>query len=926
MKKKWGTFGRKTGKILWPYVVLGLLGFICCYMMAGRQGLFATEVDWFSQHSVFPEYFRQQFLETGQLFPEFAPNIGGGQNIYYFAYYGLLSPVVLVSYLFPFISMEIWIMGASFACLEASVLLLFYWLEKRGFSRCIAFFTALLFLLAGPMIYHSCKQIMFVNYMPFLCLALIGVDRYFEKRKATLLTVGVFLMIMSSFYFSVGGILAVVLYGVHRYVQIKEDGKSSIRIKTFFKEGIFFLRPIFTAVLMSGVLLIPTALTLGGRSGGGQNTAYSLKSLFIPEIRPLGLFYSPYGLGLTTLILTVLITGFFYGFSLFGDSRKKRQERVLAWGCGILLLFPLFCWLLNGGLYMRDKAFISFLPLICYLIAWYVRKLSNQELSFLAGFLPYLLTLGILLLNRESLGRTVEIDWLRGNVTVQFYQLLLGEGLVLLGAYLFFWRRKRSLILLLPSVCILFLFGNTVYQISGELLDKAFYEKITQEEIGVLTEAFLSEETGFYRMEQVGTGRENSANLNRIWNQKQYISSIYASTYNAAYHEFRQETFGVEMPFRNFLMQSVSQNPIFQKIMGVKYIVSEKKLPGYNELKEAPESGAKTGKEEKTENQNINVYENDWAAPVLYATDRVISEKAYKTLSFPYNQTALAEYAVVEEDERNTAWKEHLAEETRAVSLVFPELKKTGNSMEKTEKGLRFKIKESEKMEISLSESSLSETLIGGDAKTGELKDQNLRVLYLQFQVNNKKPSQDMKIRINGIQNKLTAKTHDYYNENTLFTYGVALEKGATSIIMELGEGDYEITGLSCYEGKSCTGWRTLYQSPVEMDWKATKGNRLQGTVSVETDGFLISSIPFEKDFEIRIDGKTAAIRKVNTAFLGCAISAGEHKIEITYHAPGAKAGKMCSLFGFWVAAFWLLLENKTGKREKNRIETKKTE
>lgn len=56
------------------------------------EKVFGANVDWISQHSVFPEYFRQQFYETGQIFPEFAANIGGGQNIYHFAYYGLYNP------------------------------------------------------------------------------------------------------------------------------------------------------------------------------------------------------------------------------------------------------------------------------------------------------------------------------------------------------------------------------------------------------------------------------------------------------------------------------------------------------------------------------------------------------------------------------------------------------------------------------------------------------------------------------------------------------------------------------------------------------------------------------------------------------------------------------------------------------------------
>ena len=63
--------------------------------------IYGSTIDWSSQHTTFPEYFRTMFYKTGDLFPDFAWNIGSGQNIYNFSYYGLLSPIVLISYIFP---------------------------------------------------------------------------------------------------------------------------------------------------------------------------------------------------------------------------------------------------------------------------------------------------------------------------------------------------------------------------------------------------------------------------------------------------------------------------------------------------------------------------------------------------------------------------------------------------------------------------------------------------------------------------------------------------------------------------------------------------------------------------------------------------------------------------------------------------------
>ena len=44
------------------------LRFAACLYSTGAGNIFGAKVDWSSQHSVFPEYFRQQFYRTGQFF------------------------------------------------------------------------------------------------------------------------------------------------------------------------------------------------------------------------------------------------------------------------------------------------------------------------------------------------------------------------------------------------------------------------------------------------------------------------------------------------------------------------------------------------------------------------------------------------------------------------------------------------------------------------------------------------------------------------------------------------------------------------------------------------------------------------------------------------------------------------------------------
>ena len=857
-----------------PYLLLTALTLFFCRMFVGRYGIFGAKVDWFSQHSVLPDYFRQQFYATGKLFPEFAANLGGGQNIYHFAYYGLYSPLILPSYLLPFVKMSDYIMAVSVTGLTASVLLFYYWLKSRKTDTGTAFILSLMFLLAGPMIGQYSGQIMFVDYMPFLCLALIGVDRYFEQEKSALFTVSVFLMIMTSFYFSIGGMLALVLYGLHRYFEQREECK--VTVSAFLRDGLCFVRPMFLAVLMSCFFLVPTALALTGGRSKGQNT--SLAAIFIPQITVERFAYSIYGIGLTTLVITVLITGLLY---------RKVYEKVLTYGCVIVLVIPVFAYLLNGGLYIRDKVFIPFLPLLCYLIGIYLEKCRKSELSFIAGMIPYIITTVFVYIARNQFASkgTGESIW----------KALLAESILFLICYVLYCAMKRHrketkeiLMLALPSVICLAVTMNTFYQMKPDrYVSRKLYRDVAGEQNRQAVKEALKDDDGYYRTEQVGSDDENAADLNRIWDVDQNITSIYSSAYNPDYQTFRQKTFGLEEPFRNGMMQSVSKNPVFQRMMGVRYIVSDSDVPGYTLVKKCGTTG---------------IYQNKDAAPVMYATDHVMTEEEYKKLAFPYNQTAFLEYAVVEEHTESS--DQNIMTAYAPVNLKKNDNKTTsGTWISETEDSWKIHAKKMKKITFSVQQLQ---------QETTQKEQQESRILFLRFRVDNAHPNKDVAVWINGIRNKLSAKDHVYYNENKTFTYAVPLKDGEDNISVRFSKGKYRLSHVQAYLGSLPERSKALYQSEMQVDKKQTKDNVIQGTIQVKNDGWFITSIPYDTHFKMYIDGKETKIEKVNTAFLGCKIGSGKHEVKIVYHAPGVTAGKMLSLIG--IAGFLLLLVREKGK------------
>ena len=835
-----------------PYLLLTGLTLFFCRIFVGRYGIFGAKVDWLSQHSVLPDYFRQQFYATGKLFPEFAANLGGGQNIYHFAYYGLYSPLILPSYLLPFVKMSDYIMAVSITGLTASVLLFYYWLKSRKTDAGTAFILSLMFLLAGPMIGQYSGQIMFVDYMPFLCLALIGVDRYFEQEKSGLFTVSVFLMIMTSFYFSIGGMLALVLYGLHRYFEQREENRVTVR--SFLRDGLCFVRSMILAVLMSGFFLVPTALALTGGRSKGQNI--SLASFIIPQITVERFAYSIYGIGLTTLVITVLLTGLLY---------RKVYEKVLTYGCVIVLAIPVFAYLLNGGLYIRDKVFIPFLPLLCYLISIYLEKCRKRELSFIAGIVPYIITTIFVYIARNQ--------FVSKGIGKSIWKVLLAESILFLICYVLYCALKRYhketkeiLMLALPSVICLAVTMNTFYQMKPDrYVSRKLYRDVVEEQNRQAVKEALKDDDGYYRTEQMGSDDENAADLNRIWDVDQNITSIYSSAYNPDYQTFRQKTFRLEEPFRNGMMQSVSKNPVFQRMMGVRYIVSDSDVPGYTLVKKCGTTG---------------IYQNKDAAPVMYATDRVMTEEEYKKLTFPYNQTAFLEYAVVGEHTESS--DQNIMTAYEPVSLKMANNRTTG----------------------------------GAEQKTMQQEGQK-QILFLRFRVDNAHPNKDVAVWINGIRNKLSAKDHVYYNENKIFTYAVPLKDGEDNISVTFGKGKYRLRHVQAYLGSLPERSELLYQSEIQVDKKQTEDNVIQGTIRVKKDGWFITSIPYDKHFKIYIDGKETEIQKVNTAFLGCKIESGNHELKIIYHAPGTTTGKILSLIG--IAGFLLVLVREKRKQKNTR-------
>ncbi len=786
------------------------------------SNVFGSDTDWINQHTVIPEYFRMLFYKTGRLLPNLVLAYGNFQNIYNFSYYGLLSPIILLSYFFPFLSMTNYITFINIIILIVSAILFYNFLEKHQIDNQINLTTSLLFILAAPFIFHMHRHIMFVNYMPFLIMSLMGVDSLLEKNKKTLLIISIFLMIMTSYYYSVGGIVVVGIYYLYAYL----NKTPKFETKKFISHLFYFIFLILIAILMSGILLFPTLNTLLlGR--GSSDTTTGLLSLLIPNLKFHKIFNGTYAIGLSLIGFIALLYLFY---------TKKKNNIIIGTIISLILFIPIFCYILNGGLYLREKCFIPFLPLCSYFIALFLKDLFNNKIN-IKKFIIYLLVilLPLYYFNQKS----------------YCYYILVGF-IIVLGLFKKFHLKKIVAIYLVIVSSIIFIsesFGEDFVSIKK-------YQEIFNQESALVINDINNKDKTYYRTNNL---EYPTKTINKVYNENYFTTNIYSSTYNKYYLDFVRETFDISMVDYNYFLVSGSYNLLFNSYMGVKYL--------YSPIN--PGLGYK--------NIGKNLYQNKLAYPLIYASDKLMSEKEFSKYAYPYSNELLMKNVIVDKDINDKEVDLTIKNE----QISYQVLDYQGVSITKENQGYKLEVlKEGQiklKLDTPLDNKILFITLAG-------LKENSCSYDNISMTINN-------------ISNVLTCKTWIYSNKNNVFNFVIA-EEHLEELEIKLTKGIYNIENIETYT-LDYEDVLTFNENIVPLNIKDIKNDVITGNITLEKDEYLVTSIPYDKGFIVKANGKKIETEIVNKAFLGVPLKAGSYEIEISYQAPGFKLGQFTSIIGF---------------------------
>lgn len=885
----------------WIYPLsLIILFFILIILTVPEGAVFGSHTDWLSQHAALAGTIRDACLEQHTLLPSWI-ELGGGSNGFQFSYYGFLRPDILISCLLPQVPAIHILTCYMLAVYLVSVLLCYVWLRSENIPPLLSFTGSVLFMTAGCM-FHMHRQVMFVNYLPFLLCAFLCV----RKKKIRWLPLCLCLLCLSSFYFAISAFAAVGWYWY------RQEGNS------FWKDSFLkkYIPCALTGAALSAALLLPTALVLleHGRSGS-KMSLLTLLELFAPNPVLNNLLFNEYGMGVTFLCLYAILAGL--------SLKKFRIDSILFLLFGV---FGVFSWLLNGTLYARPKILIPFLPFVILLCVRYLKDAALPALQKARPLPLYpfavILPVGLLWFSQK------QFPWILAEAAILFLIVLLSRACISRPRsqrgcaektckIRMAWRHIAGKpVILFCAVPLLLLSPIGMYLTTAGTED---WVKRSDASPGLTSEE--SEAADMDPLYHFDSLLSPLINANRLTKAGMSRSTMYSSVTSQAYSSLYYDTLMTPVRINNRVAILTSDNPFMLHLLGVRYL-------------ETSADAVPTGYKVIQQSGDTVLAENDNVLPRAYFTSDIITQDLFEKADPLGKLDMLARKTMVDFSKANVpgagrSGSVHSAADRSGSDFSWAGCPGEADTFESRMEpyipeltagplpdGLTA-VKSGNTYDISAEKSCTLDLHIDNP--------QPGRILLLSFRVKNQTWN-PIVIDINGIRNKLSGAFAPYPNGNRCFHYQFSSDagEGIADLSVTLSKGKYEISDIQWHlydqdllDEKSFT--------PVTLSDDSTDSSTgighpftvLSGTAAADEDGCLATSIPVQNGLEILVDGRPAEILTVNEAFAGAFLPEGEHHIEIRFSPPGKSAGIFISLAA--AAGYAVFLAAGTVKRLPNK-------
>ncbi|MGN1167990.1 MAG: YfhO family protein [Lachnospiraceae bacterium] len=772
------------------------------------------------------------------------------------------------------------------AGLSASVFFLYY---KRGYFESLI--GSMIYTFCGFAIYAGVLHAHFIGPMIFLPLLILATEEVFRKKRWYLCTVFVALALPANYYFIYMSTIAMGIYYVARFIFTKDKTKKNW--KYFFTTTCTFAGAYLLGVVIGNISLFTSfsSYVSSGRSGSSQMTAMSYFfynnswlvkcfTYFISSPGSPGLWLK---LGFVPLSYIAIVI-------LFMKKDKKLLKFLFAVGAAFCI-FPIAAYVLGGFSTITNRWCYIFALLVSYITVFAIpelRTLTRRELKILlVSLLPYMI---IILMNRDY----------RTEYTLCSLAILLGTYVLILcmnhEIHLINIHTARITLVIL---CCGALTLNAYYQyLGGNNTSKDSFAKTSHvlDEITDTPMKVLADypDDSFYRVSTAEIPRKNlCSSLVLNYNSIATFSSTISGTVMDYNCELGNTAWNLVQ------LGGFDNRTLMNALACVKYYALTKKetprLPYGYEKTDTVEEGGKT----------INIYKNNYALPLGYTYDSVISEEDLKQYNAAQKQEIMLQSAVTE-DTQKSGISENTSPSLTATEVQIKDYEASGL---KIKDGSIDVLEEGATLTLSFDGLEDSETYLIFDGYCNPKKGNGANVVSMDFVCGNYKRSFDFR-SINH--------TYNTGQESYLFNLGYRKDAANSCTITFKTKGSFTCDSFKVYcqpMGNYSSYIENLTENKLE-DVKI-ESNVITGNISLTKEKMLVLSIPYQKGWTAYVDGKEVDIQKTNLMYMGLSLEPGEHEIRLQFERPGISASLCLSAIGIVIFIIALIIRRKRIKMSK---------
>ncbi|NLD20199.1 MAG: YfhO family protein [Clostridiales bacterium] len=809
-------------------------------------------IDMYHQYVPFLSELQYKIQEGGSLF--YTWNGAGGSNFWnLIAYYGA-SPLNLILALFPkkLIMEGITIVLIIKIGLAGSFMALFLRYCGKNCNMVTVGFAVLYALNSYIMAYYWC--IMWMDAVMLLPLCMLGLHNLIDEGKFVLYTVTLAVIVFTNYYIAIMVCIFIMFYYPVLYFIKVDKGGASRCLKTTGKAVGFS----FLAIAMASTMLLPTYISM-------QSTYYISSEM--PEN---WLFYRD-ALDIVNQLLP--------------NAQLTFREGAPNLYCGLIVVILLVFYIISKTIPFKEKAlnmaFLTFMFLSLNVnkldFLWHGLHFPNQ--------LPFRYTFVICFVLISMAYKTfMRIDQVRvnaiwavfaggigyyliaeklfekdiSNITLFFY-----GGLIWLALYtivMIIYKRdmiKQNAFLLLIVILIIseaFCSVCTSVDKIGSSYRDSYFANI--EDINKLVEETREE---FVRTEMDDSYILNCPAMYHYKGISQFSSSINADT------TALMEKLGVEgAPGKNRFNYNLT-DPVTNAILNIKYLIGKNMPVEDSTFKEIDKSGY------------TRLYESKYPLSIGYMTGNEIRTWDTDSLN-PF---------------------ENLNDYVRAA---------TGNSY----KGVFHDIGNPR-----ISAANANVTVTGDGLMTGALESKNSKSKIMLKYTSEETRQYYVFVEATSaaeiaVKNGNQAEDIEVRNDcGSVVNIGTV--KAGEDFWIEINYDPKKIGNITshvCYMDEEL--WDQAYAVISKDMLKITEysDTSLKGTIHTSQDGMLVTSIPYEKGWILKVDGKEKEITEfMGGAFISTPMTQGDHEVELTFRPPGLILGIIMTIISLAVLVMCYFLQ-----------------